>query len=123
MGSYGRLVKFLLVSGQRREKVASMRWEDINGDTWTVATEVREKGNAGVLDHLPISRSRCSESAGPKVSYSPDVAESRSADGQSIKLGSTRHPECRIGCFTIFAGRHGRFCLALAFCLNMPNGS
>lgn len=47
--SYSRLVRFLLLTGQRREKVATMRWEDIDGAKWTIPTERREKGNAGVL--------------------------------------------------------------------------
>lgn len=47
--SYGRILRFLLLTGQRREKVASMRWEDIEGNVWTIPTEKREKGNAGVL--------------------------------------------------------------------------
>jgi integrase len=48
-GSYGRLVQFLLLTAQRRDKVASMRWDDIDGKVWTIRTEKREKGNAGVL--------------------------------------------------------------------------
>jgi integrase len=47
--SYGRLLRFLLLTGQRREKVASMRWDDLDGNVWTIPTEKREKGNAGVL--------------------------------------------------------------------------
>jgi integrase len=47
--SYGQLLKFLLLTAQRREKVASMRWDDIDGNVWTIKTEKREKGNAGVL--------------------------------------------------------------------------
>jgi len=40
----------LLLTGQRREKVAAMRWEDISSDrTWTIPTEKREKGNADEL--------------------------------------------------------------------------
>jgi integrase len=48
-GSYGQLLKFLLLTAQRREKVASMRWDDLDGNVWTIKTEKREKGNAGVL--------------------------------------------------------------------------
>jgi integrase len=48
-GSYGRLVRFLLLTAQRREKVAAMRWEDLKGNVWTIPTEEREKGNAGEL--------------------------------------------------------------------------
>ena len=48
-GSYGRLIRFLLLTAQRREKVASMLWSDLNGNVWTIQTEEREKGNAGIL--------------------------------------------------------------------------
>ncbi|MGI8724741.1 MAG: tyrosine-type recombinase/integrase [Methyloceanibacter sp.] len=49
-GSYGRLVQFLLLTAQRREKVAAMDWADVDDDNvWTIKTEMREKGNAGVL--------------------------------------------------------------------------
>jgi integrase len=49
-GTFGAIVRLLLLTGQRREKVASMRWDDISIDgTWTIPTEDREKGNAGSL--------------------------------------------------------------------------
>jgi integrase len=48
-GSYSRCIRFLLLTGQRREKVATMRWDDVDGSKWTIPTEKREKGNAGVL--------------------------------------------------------------------------
>jgi integrase len=50
MGNYGRLVKFLLLTGQRREKAAEMVWSDLDCATWTIKSEDREKGNGGVLD-------------------------------------------------------------------------
>jgi integrase len=49
-GSFGAMLKLLLLSAQRREKVAAMRWSDISIDgVWTIPAEVREKGNARVL--------------------------------------------------------------------------
>ena len=48
-GAYGRLVRFLLLTAQRREKVATMRWDDIDANVWTIPTEEREKGNASEL--------------------------------------------------------------------------
>jgi integrase len=47
--SYGGIVRMLLLTAQRLDKVASMRWEDLKGDVWTIRTEDREKGNAGEL--------------------------------------------------------------------------
>ena len=49
-GTFGTLVRILLLTAQRRDKVASMRWEDLSIDgVWTIRTEDREKGNAGEL--------------------------------------------------------------------------
>jgi integrase len=49
-GSYGALIKLLLLTGQRLDKVRTMHWSDIAPDgTWTIRTEKREKGNAGAL--------------------------------------------------------------------------
>jgi integrase len=48
--TFGALVKLSLLCGQRREKVASMRWSDISPDgVWTIRTAAREKGNPGSL--------------------------------------------------------------------------
>jgi integrase len=49
-GVYGGLVRLLLLTAQRRDKVCGMRWDDISPDgTWTIRTEPGEKGNAGAL--------------------------------------------------------------------------
>jgi integrase len=47
--TYGRLVRVLLLTAQRRDKVATMRWVDLADGTWTIHTSKREKGNAGAL--------------------------------------------------------------------------
>ena len=46
LGTFGNLVKMLLLTAQRRTKVATMKWDDLDGDLWTIETEHREKGNA-----------------------------------------------------------------------------
>lgn len=49
-GTFGAFLKVCLLSGQRRAKVATMRWGDIADDgTWTISAEAREKVNAGSL--------------------------------------------------------------------------
>jgi integrase len=46
-GAFGAFVRLLLMTAQRRDKVATMRWADIAPDgTWTIPAEAREKGNA-----------------------------------------------------------------------------
>jgi integrase len=55
-GTYGALIRILLLTAQRREKVVSMRWDDISQyGEWTIPTEVREKGNAGTLMLPPLA--------------------------------------------------------------------
>ena len=68
-GAFGGFARLLLMTAQRRDKVASMRWTDIADDgTWTIPAEAREKGNAGELK-LPeaaialVGRSRGSATA------------------------------------------------------------
>jgi integrase len=48
-GAYGAVVKLLLLTAQRREKVLTMQWSDISDGVWTIRTEHGEKGNAGAL--------------------------------------------------------------------------
>ena len=55
LGSYGSLVKLLLLTAQRREKVSTMKWAELAGDVWTIPSEDREKGNAGQLRLPPLA--------------------------------------------------------------------
>ena len=49
-GPFGAFIKLALLTGQRRQKIVSMRWEDVTIDgTWNIPTEDREKGNGGAL--------------------------------------------------------------------------
>jgi integrase len=48
-GPFGGIVKLLLLSAQRLDKVVAMRWADIIDGAWIINTQVREKGNAGEL--------------------------------------------------------------------------
>lgn len=48
-GQFGAVIRLLLLTGQRREKVITMKWADIADGVWTIATAEREKGNAGSL--------------------------------------------------------------------------
>lgn len=45
-GTFSALLKTLLLTGQRREKVATMKWEDLADCEWRIAREAREKGAA-----------------------------------------------------------------------------
>ena len=49
-GAFGAIVRLLLLTAQRREKILTLRFSDIDaGGTWTIRTEPREKDNAGKL--------------------------------------------------------------------------
>jgi integrase len=50
MGQFGGFIRLLLLTAQRRDKVANLRWDDIDAKgTWSIRTEPREKGNPGKL--------------------------------------------------------------------------
>ena len=71
-GTFGAFVRVLLLTGQRREKVASMKWADVSGDgVWTIPSEDREKGHAVELvlpeAALAIIRERPSFAGNPYV--------------------------------------------------------
>jgi integrase len=48
-GTFGALVKTLLLTGQRKGKVSSMTWDAIVDGEWRIASEPREKGTPGTL--------------------------------------------------------------------------
>jgi integrase len=48
--TFGDLIKLLLLTGQRREKVAGMKWSEVSIDgVWRIPAEQREKGTGGEL--------------------------------------------------------------------------
>lgn len=80
-GAFGAFVRLLLLTAQRRDKVASMRWADISPDgVWTIPAEAREKGNAGELKlpeaALAIIRAQ------PVIGGNPYVFAGRSVKGR-----------------------------------------
>jgi integrase len=48
-GKFGAFVRLALLTAQRRAKVATMKWSDLDGAEWIIAKEPREKDNAGTL--------------------------------------------------------------------------
>jgi integrase len=77
-GVFGALVKTLLLTGQRREKVATMRGQDVSvDDVWTIPAEAREKGNARELA-LPEAALQVIPSR-PRLESSPYVFAGRTA--------------------------------------------
>jgi integrase len=55
-GSFGALVRLLLLTAQRREKLVSLKWTDIDaGGIWEIRSEPREKGNPGAVRLPPAA--------------------------------------------------------------------
>ena len=48
-GTFGAFLKVALLTAQRREKVVTMKWDDVVDGVWTIPSEEREKSNAGSL--------------------------------------------------------------------------
>jgi integrase len=76
LGTYGALIRVALLTGQRKAKLATMRWQDIDGSgNWTIPTEAREKNNPGMLQ-LP-AQVRAIIGAQPEVADNPFVFTGR----------------------------------------------
>lgn len=57
LGAMGACCRLMLLTGQRRAKVAAMRWQDIDHDgTWSIPIERREKANARELRLPQLAR-------------------------------------------------------------------
>ena len=51
-GRFGAILKLCLLTAQRRTKVSTMKWDDIEDGAWNISRSPREKDTAGSL-HLP----------------------------------------------------------------------
>lgn len=75
-GTFGSLVRMALLTGQRRAKVATMRWDDVRDGVWHIPVEDREKVNAGELKLPALAKAVLD--ARPKVKDNPFVFASGS---------------------------------------------
>jgi integrase len=48
-GTFGALIRLLLLTAQRRQKVAAMRWAELAAGVWDIPAEDREKSAGGAL--------------------------------------------------------------------------
>ena len=74
-GTYGALVKIGLLTAQRRDKIASMRWDDLKDGDWTIRPDHREKGTAKKLK-LPSMALEVLEQL-PRIAGNPHVFPGR----------------------------------------------
>ena len=54
-GTFGAILRLLLLTAQRRDQVTSMRWADLDGDVWHMPVEERAKGVGGDLKLPPAA--------------------------------------------------------------------
>ena len=93
-GSFGAFLRLLLLTSQRREKVATMKFSDIAGDVWTIPKAAREKGNAGALKLPPLAMQIIA--AQPRLAGNPFIFPGR-ADGP-LGAFAERHAALRAAC-------------------------
>jgi integrase len=48
-GKFGSFTKLALLTAQRKEKIAGMRWQDVRNGVWRIPTKPREKGVPALL--------------------------------------------------------------------------
>ena len=74
-GPFGAFVRVALLTGQRREKILAMRWDDVVDGEWIIRSEKREKGTAGSLV-LPKAALEIIN-AQPKLASNPHIFAGR----------------------------------------------
>jgi integrase len=81
--TYGALIRMLLLTAQRLDKVLTMRWEDVDADgVWTIPTAEREKGNIGKV-RLPADARAILETL-PRFDSNPYVFAGRGQRHMSV---------------------------------------
>jgi integrase len=79
-GKFGAFVRLSLLTGQRRTRVAEMKWSEIDADgLWTLPIEPREKENGGKL-RLPEAALAIIRGQ-PRIGENPYVFPGRDRDG------------------------------------------
>jgi integrase len=75
-GTFGGIIRLALLTGQRRTKIAAMKWSDVSLDgAWTIPVEAREKGTAGELLLPPVALDIIR--AQPRLSSNPHIFAGR----------------------------------------------
>ena len=89
-GAFGAMVKLALLTAQRREKVVSMRWSDIQNGVWTIRPRRERKPPAGrsPCPAWPARSSRLNRGSTAMSSSSPAAATGRSMASQSRRRDS-----------------------------------
>lgn len=105
---YGLLVRFLLLTGQRREEVAAARWKEISGDTWIIPAE---RYKMKIPNVVPLSKAAQAVVAGlPRIGayVSPRWTIDRFPGSRNASSGWMRSLASKVGGFTICGARRRR---------------
>jgi integrase len=91
-GTFGGFVRLLLLTGQRKDKVVKLEWDDIVDGTWKIKTEPREKGNAGelVLPQIAVDIIN----AQPRLAGNPYVFPGRESGSPMVGFGNRKECFC-----------------------------
>ncbi len=107
-GKFGAIVRLLLLTAQRLDKVAALCWEDVPDDgVWRIATKAREKGNAGILElpdaALAIIREQHRLESNPHVfhaqrgdGYFSGFSKAKVAFDEKVKVNGEALPSWRL---------------------------
>lgn len=87
-GQLGAIIRLAFMTAQRREKLASMRWDDIVDGVWIVPAEARSKGTGGALQ-LPAAALAIIE-AQPRQEGNPYVFAGRTRGSHFDGFGKAK---------------------------------
>jgi integrase len=98
-GPYGAIVELLARTGQRREEVAQLTWDEIDlaGRTWTLPASRTKNGKPHIvhLSKAAIAVLVCTPKLGNSLSRSPERSRFRASVRRNAT--STSFQACRIG--------------------------
>jgi integrase len=86
-GQSGDFARLALLTAQRREKLITLRWSDIQDGVWVIATAPREKGNAGKIKLPPAALEIIQRQ--PKIGDNPYVFAGRGSGPTAIFRSGT----------------------------------
>jgi integrase len=90
MGTFGALVKTLLLTGQRLGKVSQMRWTDLVEGEWSIPKAAREKTTAGTLKLPPMALHIIN--AQPRLAGNPYVFAGSARGRRRVKIAPAGPP-------------------------------
>ena len=118
MGTYGVLIRLLLLTAQRCAKVVAMQWDDLADGVWTIPAERRRRATRSAYvcrsSHSTSSPSSRALPATRMYSQWPAAGPFQfilaAERGAGREARSKCCPTCRPGSSMIFAGRRDRSC-------------